>query len=592
MIVVNICSISCRRSSYSVSNVFFIFILVAVFGGGGGTSFLPVATTAFGGVFVVSSSRLPSSRRSSPGDSSTDRRLLALTAASTSSSSSFTMQTTDLGDPGSSSSSSSGIMTNDNDTNNSNSKKMILLNGVRDLVDSYNVFLLDMWGVLHDGTRPYAGVLDAVQQLRRLRQRSSSSSSDGEPHNKRVVIIIIIILSNSSKRLDNSLQMLQKLGFDPRRDFDQVITSGDVAWQMLYATGAHAASFSSSSSTTINDQQTSGNRSVNDDKKATMAKSSSSSNNSNNNNNNLLAVAPWSVLVDIHQDLVKQQQGGRKTGNTQHNVFVLGSGDGDEEYCRSAGWTLSSIQEASLIVARGTFTINDGGSGTNIIDRNVHGEQAYQDVLHERLAQAARRKLPMLVTNPDKIRPDADCSPMPGQIGDLYEQALLDNNVNDMNEQEAERLVKRIGKPDLDVYQIALSISHDDGGLATAGQQPAFHHHSPPPRAIMIGDALETDITGGTLAGIDTAWVLLDGIHSSELLVDTVNDNDIATDSNDSHGNDAAGSDTVVANKKEKENRVLVKKAGVVLETFNSKKGTYAKDRQLTPTMLLKHFCW
>ena len=114
----------------------------------------------------------------------------------------------------------------------------------------------------------------------------------------------------------------------------------------------------------------------------------------------------------------------------------------------------------------------------------------------------------------------------------------------------------------------------------------------------MIGDALETDITGGTMAGIDTCWVLLDGIHSSELIM-THDDNNNGgvgggggvddAESSDSGGGTAAG---VAKNKDSNNNRLLEQAAGTVLETFNNKKGTYAKDRELAPTMLLKHFCW
>ena len=81
-------------------------------------------------------------------------------------------------------------------------------------------------------------------------------------------------------------------------------------------------------------------------------------------------------------------------------------------------------------------------------------------------------------------------------------------------------------------------------------------------RAVMVGDALETDITGGKIAGIDTAWVLLDGIHSPEFAM------------------------------AEADEGKLMSKAESVLESFNQKTGTYAKGKQLRPTVLLKHFSW
>ena len=44
--------------------------------------------------------------------------------------------------------------------------KTEVLSGVRDIVDRYDVFLLDMWGVMHDGQVAYEGVLDVVKKLK------------------------------------------------------------------------------------------------------------------------------------------------------------------------------------------------------------------------------------------------------------------------------------------------------------------------------------------------------------------------------------------------------------------------------------------
>ena len=81
--------------------------------------------------------------------------------------------------------------------------------GIEEVAKDHDVFLLDMWGVMHDGNRPYDGVIDTIQKLKDAGKE-------------------MIILSNSSKRRENSLKMLSKLGFDPD-DFSQVITSGDVS---------------------------------------------------------------------------------------------------------------------------------------------------------------------------------------------------------------------------------------------------------------------------------------------------------------------------------------------------------------------------
>ena len=43
---------------------------------------------------------------------------------------------------------------------------MLRLAGVRELAPRHDGFLLDQWGVLHDGSRPYAGALDCLERLR------------------------------------------------------------------------------------------------------------------------------------------------------------------------------------------------------------------------------------------------------------------------------------------------------------------------------------------------------------------------------------------------------------------------------------------
>jgi len=94
-------------------------------------------------------------------------------------------------------------------------KSLKVGSGIEEVARDHDIFLLDMWGVMHDGNRPYDGVIDAVKKLKDAGKE-------------------MIILSNSSKRQEKSLTMLSKLGFDPN-DFSQVITSGDVsAWSCRY----------------------------------------------------------------------------------------------------------------------------------------------------------------------------------------------------------------------------------------------------------------------------------------------------------------------------------------------------------------------
>jgi HAD superfamily hydrolase (TIGR01459 family) len=329
---------------------------------------------------------------------------------------------------------------------------MRLVSGLKHTVDHYDVFLLDMWGVLHDGSRPYDGVLEAIQELKRRGKT-------------------LMILSNSSKRYDNSVQNLQKLGFQTS-DFAKIITSGEVTHQLLLD------SVSSS----------------------------------------------WAPLQSISKS---------------KRVLIFGSGDEDVPYCVSCGWTpVYDVEHADLLLARGPFTLPTRKGG--VLDRRIDGEIEYQTALMDILQTSAQRQIPMIVSNPDKVRPDQDRSPMPGQIGDAYE--LIFKQQHSISATSPP--VKRVGKPFPDVYDVALQDMACDMA-----------------RVCMVGDALETDAVGGTLVGIDTIWVVNNGVHSMD--VQSLYPGDLLAASNH------------------------------VLEMFNTNTtGTYAEGLILKPAVVMPCFQW
>jgi HAD superfamily hydrolase (TIGR01450 family) len=395
---------------------------------------------------------------------------------------------------------------------------MRFIRGLQEIIHEYDVFLIDMWGVLHDGKQPYEHVLHTIKQMK----QSSNSNK------------VLILLSNSSKRYHHSIKNLQQLGFHDD-DFHAVITSGEVTYQML--------------------QQ--GTRDDDEDKNIPSWAVA----------NPCAITQQWEPLRSIVSTINDE-------ATTTKNVFILGSGDDDVQYCTSCGWTpISDINDANLILARGPFTIpistetvdtestNENGN-YNVIDRRVDGEEIYQTTIQNALQIAANNLIPMIVSNPDKVRPDADRSPMPGQIGDLYESILMkqqqgthqDSNDPPTPPIRPSSLIKRIGKPFPDVYDMAL--------------QSLSNQVKDKSRICMIGDALETDITGGTMFGIDTVWVLNNGVHS----IDIQNN---LNSSAESEGID------------------ILKSANVVLDTFNNNNiGTYAEGQTLSPTFVIPYFQW
>lgn len=87
--------------------------------------------------------------------------------------------------------------------------------GVRDFADAYDLWLLDQWGVLHDGQKTFPGVVACLRRLKALDKR-------------------IVVLSNSGKRVDVNAARLQAMGIGPEL-YTAMITSGELARLKLAA---------------------------------------------------------------------------------------------------------------------------------------------------------------------------------------------------------------------------------------------------------------------------------------------------------------------------------------------------------------------
>ncbi len=83
--------------------------------------------------------------------------------------------------------------------------------GISDISDSYMGFIIDQWGVLHNGEKPYDGVIECLKELRNRHK-------------------FIIVLSNSGKRAQTNIERLEEIGLS-RKLYDVLLTSGEMAWQ-------------------------------------------------------------------------------------------------------------------------------------------------------------------------------------------------------------------------------------------------------------------------------------------------------------------------------------------------------------------------
>lgn len=84
---------------------------------------------------------------------------------------------------------------------------------INNIIDNYDNFIIDQWGVMHDGAFGFDHAFDSINILSR---------------NKKSLFII----SNTSKRSNLSYNNLTNLGFN-KDLFLKVLTSGEMIWQQL-----------------------------------------------------------------------------------------------------------------------------------------------------------------------------------------------------------------------------------------------------------------------------------------------------------------------------------------------------------------------
>jgi HAD superfamily hydrolase (TIGR01459 family) len=81
------------------------------------------------------------------------------------------------------------------------------------LAEQYDAFLLDLWGVVHDGTSLYAGARECLQHLYDLKKQ-------------------VVLISNAPRRASKAQAVLDSLGVG-REYYQHIITSGEVAFHAL-----------------------------------------------------------------------------------------------------------------------------------------------------------------------------------------------------------------------------------------------------------------------------------------------------------------------------------------------------------------------
>ena len=92
-------------------------------------------------------------------------------------------------------------------------REIEFLPGVEPLAARYDGFVLDLWGVIHDGITAYPGVVDTLARLKRAQKRT-------------------VLLSNAPRRAQEVVVAMEKMGI-PRDHYDAIVSSGEAAHRAL-----------------------------------------------------------------------------------------------------------------------------------------------------------------------------------------------------------------------------------------------------------------------------------------------------------------------------------------------------------------------
>ena len=88
-----------------------------------------------------------------------------------------------------------------------------LICGIGELASRYDGFILDLWGVIHDGVAPLPGALECLRSLIEAGKRT-------------------VLLSNAPRRSGDVVERINQIGV-PAGLYHHVMSSGEEAWQYL-----------------------------------------------------------------------------------------------------------------------------------------------------------------------------------------------------------------------------------------------------------------------------------------------------------------------------------------------------------------------
>jgi HAD superfamily hydrolase (TIGR01459 family) len=105
----------------------------------------------------------------------------------------------------------------------SNNMTIQFYKSVSEFAGEFDAFIIDLWGVLHDGTAAYPGAIENLKELRAANKK-------------------VILLSNAPRQAHKAAEVLLSLGFTPDL-YDDILTSGQATHDYLRGTKEHGTNY-------------------------------------------------------------------------------------------------------------------------------------------------------------------------------------------------------------------------------------------------------------------------------------------------------------------------------------------------------------
>jgi len=299
-----------------------------------------------------------------------------------------------------------------------------------DIIDRYAGFILDQFGVLHNGVNGLEGAPALVQKLTKK-------------YNKKLVI-----LSNSSSSTESCKAKLPKLGFDPEC-FVNAVTSGEEAGRYIRDQYAEDTKKTTTSKDSGDEKET-------ETKKAIWFTWKSSK-------------APPSPLrfLELCGNIPVTVDPGEADYIILHGVDVLRGPGKDGEALEVS---LGDFFESGKLDENSN---NGTGGSTTTATSTTTSSTTIESVLQT----CANRKLPMVCANPDfiMVKPDGSTGYMPGTIAKRYVE--LGGSCVEFGKPHVphfEACLRDLGLPRHKVAHVGDSLHHDIQGANDSGVDSIF----------------------------------------------------------------------------------------------------------------------